>query len=112
MMTVVEDDDSSWRWILKSMMANLKKNQNEINEQVKNSSTPILYINCLSSSNISTYINKLISHTPDLRINSNFAGVVHLIPFTCIPNKKKIHIVLLTSTYVNCLSPSNILLHE
>ena len=44
------------------------------------------------------YINKLISPKPDFRYNSNFAGVVYLVPFTCIPNLRKIHIVLLPST--------------
>ena len=85
MMTVVEDDDSSWRWILKSMMANLKKNQNVINEQVKE-------FQLQSSIEIAKvlvtyyYINKLISYKPDFRFNSNFAGAVQLISFTCIPN--------------------------
>ena len=32
------------------------------------------------------YLNKLISHKPDFRFNSNFAGAVQLISFTCIPN--------------------------
>ena len=61
---------------------------------------------------IYNYINKLISHEPDFRFNSNFAGVVYLLSSTCIPNKKKIHITLLPFAYVNCLSPSNILLHK
>ena len=32
------------------------------------------------------YINKLISPQPDFRFNSNFAGVVYLLPSTCVPN--------------------------
>ena len=40
---------------------------------------------------------------------ANFAGVVYLLPSTCIPNWKKIHMPLLPFAYVNCLSPSNIL---
>ena len=58
------------------------------------------------------YINKLISYKPDFRFNSNFAGAVQLISFTCIPSKKKIHITLLPFAYANCLSHSNILLHK
>ena len=48
------------------------------------------------------YTNKLISHTPDLRFNSNFAGLVNLVPFNCVPNFKKIHMVLLPFPYVTC----------
>ena len=33
-----------------------------------------------------TNVNKLISYKPDFRFNSNFAGAVQLISFTCIPN--------------------------
>ena len=58
------------------------------------------------------YINKLISYKPDFRFYSNFAGAVYLLPSTCIPNIKKIHKLLLPFAYVNCLSPSNILLHK
>ena len=32
------------------------------------------------------YLNKLISHKPDFRFNSNFSGVVYLAPLTCILN--------------------------
>ena len=35
------------------------------------------------------YTNKLISPKPDFRFNSNYAGTVQLISFTCIPNLKK-----------------------
>ena len=56
--------------------------------------------------------NSIQSHKKDFRFNSNFAGAVQLISFTCIPNKKKIHIPLLPFAYVNCFSPSNILLHK
>ena len=66
-------------------MANLKKNQNVINEQVKEfqlqSSLEIAKI--LVTYN---YINKLISYKPDFRFYSNFAGFVYLVPTTCIPN--------------------------
>ena len=50
------------------------------------------------------YIYKLISYKPDFGFHSNFAGFVYLLPTTCIPNKKKIHILLLPSAYVNQLN--------
>ena len=52
-----------------------------------------------------TKINELISHTADLRFDSNLAGVVYLVPFTCIPDLEKIHIVLLPFAFENRLSP-------
>ena len=58
------------------------------------------------------YINKFISHKPDFRFKSNFAGAVKLTLFTCLLSLKKINKLLLPFAYVNRLSPSNILLHK
>ena len=52
------------------------------------------------------YLNKLISHKPDFRFNSNFAGVVYIVPLTCIPNKKNSH----TFTTLNLVISANRLL--